>query len=690
MARTTPIGRIRNIGIIAHIDAGKTTVTERILYYTGRTYKIGEVHEGTAVMDWMEQERERGITITAAATTAQWGDDTINIIDTPGHVDFTVEVERSLRVLDGGVVVFDAVAGVEPQSETVWRQADKYKVPRICFVNKMDRTGADFERTVEMIVDRLGAKPVVMQLPIGTEGNHKGVVDLVDMKAWHFTGQREDPPREGPIPEDMAPAVAAARERLVEAVSEEDEQLMISFIEGHDINTEEIKEALRRATLENKLFPVFCGAAYKNVGVQLLLDAVIDYLPSPIDVPPVKGTVPRTGDEVERGAHDDEPFSALAFKIVADPHVGRLAYFRVYSGTLSAGTTVLNASKGERERIGRLVRMHANSREDVTEVYAGDIAAILGPKQTFTGDTLCDLSNPVLLESISFPEPVIDIAIEPKTRDDQDKLGVALARLAEEDPTFRVRYEQETNQTLISGMGELHLEVIVDRMRREYKVEANVGKPQVAYKESIGGTGRARERFVRQSGGRGQYGDIELVVEPRERGAGFEFVDGTTGGVVPREYMSAVQAGARESLQGGVIAGFPVIDVKVTAVDGSYHPVDSSEIAFKTAASMTVREAVRRAQPFILEPVMKVEVRSPEQFFGDVMGDVTRRRGQIAGTEAVGNQQIVRADIPLGELFGYTTDLRSMSQGRASSSMEFSHYAQVPPQVEKELRTKGR
>ena len=465
---------------------------------------------------------------------------------------------------------------------------------------------------------------------------------------------------------------------------------MISFIEGHDINTEEIKEALRRATLENKLFPVFCGAAYKNVGVQLLLDAVIDYLPSPIDVPPVKGTVPRTGDEVERGAHDDEPFSALAFKIVADPHVGRLAYFRVYSGTLSAGTTVLNASKGERERIGRLVRMHANSREDVTEVYAGDIAAILGPKQTFTGDTLCDLSNPVLLESISFPEPVIDIAIEPKTRDDQDKLGVALARLAEEDPTFRVRYEQETNQTLISGMGELHLEVIVDRMRREYKVEANVGKPQVAYKESIGGTGRARERFVRQSGGRGQYGDIELVVEPRERGAGFEFVDGTTGGVVPREYMSAVQAGARESLQGGVIAGFPVIDVKVTAVDGSYHPVDSSEIAFKTAASMTVREAVRRAQPFILEPVMKVEVRSPEQFFGDVMGDVTRRRGQIAGTEAVGNQQIVRADIPLGELFGYTTDLRSMSQGRASSSMEFSHYAQVPPQVEKELRTKGR
>jgi elongation factor G len=690
MPRTTPIGRIRNIGIIAHIDAGKTTVTERILFYTGRTYKIGEVHEGTAVMDWMEQERERGITITAAATTASWGDHTINIIDTPGHVDFTVEVERSLRVLDGGVVVFDAVAGVEPQSETVWRQADKYKVPRICFVNKMDRTGADFQRTVDMIVERLGAKPIVIQLPIGTESNLQGVIDLVEEKAWYFTGKREDPPKEGPIPEDMAQAVHEAREKLIEAVSEEDEQLMISFIEGHPITLDELKKALRRATLENKVFPVLCGAAYKNVGVEILLDAVIDYLPSPIDIPPVKGINPKTDEEVERGAHDNEPFAALAFKIVGDPYVGRLAYFRVYSGTLASGTTVLNTSKNERERVGRLVRMHANDREDVQEVYAGDIAAIIGPKQTFTGDTLCDMQHPIILGRINFPEPVIDVAVEPKTKDDQDKMGIALSRLAEEDPTFRVRYEQETGQTLISGMGELHLEVLVDRMKREFKVEANVGRPQVAFKETITDTARARERFVRQTGGRGQYGDVELQVTPRERGAGFEFVDKTTGGVIPREYMSAIQNGARESLDSGVIAGYPVIDVSVAALDGSYHAVDSSEMAFKTAASMTVREAVRRAKPIILEPVMRVEIRTPEQFFGDVMGDVSRRRGNILGSEAVGNMQIVRAEIPLAEMFGYTTDLRSMSQGRASSSMEFAHYAAVPPQVEKELRSKGR
>ncbi len=690
MPRTTPIGRVRNIGIIAHIDAGKTTVTERILYYTGRTYKIGETHEGTSVMDWMEQERERGITITSAATTADWKDHTINIIDTPGHVDFTVEVERSLRVLDGGVVIFDAVAGVEPQSETVWRQADKYKVPRICFVNKMDRTGADFHRTVEMIMDRLGAKPVVLQLPIGTEGQHRGVVDLVEEKAWLFTGQREDPPKEVPIPEDMAQAVHEAREKLVEAISEEDEQLMISFIEGHEITLDELKKALRRATLENKIFPVLCGAAYKNVGVQLMLDAVLDYLPSPIDIPPVTGTVYRGEDEVERGAHDDEPFSALAFKIVADPYVGRLAYFRVYSGTLTSGSAVLNTTRGERERVGRLVRMHANEREDITEVYAGDIAAIIGPKTTFTGDTLADMQKPVVLETIKFPEPVIDVAVEPKTKDDQDKMGIALNRLAEEDPTFRVRYEQETGQTLISGMGELHLEVLVDRMRREFKVEANVGRPQVAYKETITGTGRARERFVRQTGGRGQYGDVELIVEPRERGAGFSFEDKTTGGVVPREYMNAIQTGARESLDSGVIAGYPVIDVAVFAVDGSYHPVDSSEMAFKTAASMTVREAVRRASPVILEPIMKVEIRTPEQFFGDVMGDVARRRGNIIGSDAAGNMQIVRAEIPLAEMFGYTTDLRSMSQGRASSSMEFAHYSAVPPQVERELKAKGR
>ncbi len=690
MPRTTPIGRIRNIGIIAHIDAGKTTVTERILFYTGRTYKIGEVHEGTAVMDWMEQERERGITITAAATTATWGDDTINIIDTPGHVDFTVEVERSLRVLDGGVVVFDAVAGVEPQSETVWRQADRYRVPRICFVNKMDRVGADFQRTVDMIAERLGAKPVVIQLPMGSESALKGVVDLVEEKAWYFTGQREDPPREGPIPEDMAQAVHAAREKLIESVSEEDEQLLISFIEGHPITVEELKEAIRRATLENKIFPVLCGAAYKNVGVQLLLDAVVDYLPSPIDVPPVKGIVPKTEQEVERGPRDDEPFAALAFKIVTDPFVGRLAYFRVYSGMLSAGTTVLNSTRGERERLNRLVRMHANEREEVREVFAGDIAAILGPKDTFTGDTLCDMQRPVILETIKFPEPVIDVAVEPKTKDDQDKMGLALGRLAEEDPTFRVRYDQETGQTLISGMGELHLEVLVDRMKREFKVEANVGRPQVAFKETITSTARARERFVRQTGGRGQYGDVELEVTPRERGAGFEFVDKTTGGVVPREYMSAVAAGAKESLESGVIAGFPVIDVSVAATDGSYHAVDSSEMAFKTAASMTVREAVRRASPIILEPIMKVEIRTPDQFFGDVMGDVSRRRGHIHGSEALANMQIVRAEIPLAELFGYTTDLRSMTQGRASMSMEFDTYAPVPPQVEKELRAKGR
>jgi elongation factor G len=690
MPRTTPIGRIRNIGIIAHIDAGKTTVTERILFYTGKTYKIGEVHEGTAVMDWMEQERERGITITAAATTCTWGGHTINIIDTPGHVDFTVEVERSLRVLDGGVVVFDAVAGVEPQSETVWRQADKYRVPRVCFVNKMDRVGANFPRTVEMIRDRLGAKPVVIQLPIGVEHQFRGVVDLVEEKAWYFTGERQDPPREGPIPEDMAQAVHDAREKLIEQVSEEDEQLMISFIEGHPISTEELKEALRRATLENKVFPVLCGAAYRNIGVQLLLDAIVDYLPSPIDIPAVKGTHPKTGEELERHPSDDEPFTALAFKIVADPYVGRLAYFRVYSGRLSSGTTVLNTTRNERERIGRIVRMHANEREDVQEVFAGDIAAIIGPKNTFTGDTLCDPNHPILLEAIKFPEPVIDVAVEPKTKDDQDKLGVALSRLAEEDPTFRVRYDPETGQTLISGMGELHLEVIVDRMRREYKVEANVGRPQVAYKETITTTARARERFVRQTGGRGQYGDVELEVAPLERGAGFQFEDRTSGGVIPREYMPAIQAGAKEALDSGVVAGYPVIDVRVTAVDGSYHPVDSSELAFRTAAAMTVREAVRRANPIILEPIMRVEIRTPEQFFGDVMGDVTRRRGHIVGTETLGTMQVVRAEIPLAELFGYTTDLRSMTQGRASSSMEFSHYAPVPPQLERELTKRGK
>jgi elongation factor G len=681
MPRTVPIERIRNIGIIAHIDAGKTTVSERVLFYAGRTYKIGEVHEGTATMDWMEQERERGITITAAATSAEWNGYTINLIDTPGHVDFTVEVERSLRVLDGGVVVFDAVAGVEPQSETVWRQADKYRVPRICFINKMDRTGADFWRTIEMIVDRLGMKPAVVQLPIGAEAGFDGVVDLIEERAWRFTGDRNDPPQEMPIPESMALQVKEQREKLIEAVSEEDEQLMISFIEGHDITIEELKEAIRRATLDAKLTPILCGAALRNKGVQLMLDAVIDYLPSPIDVPPVHGTVPKTDEEVERAPEDSQPFSALAFKIVADPYVGRLAYFRVYSGVVKSGESVMNTTRDRRERIGRLVKMHANNREDITEVYAGDIAAIIGPKETLTGDTLADPNSPILLESIQFPEPVVSVAIEPKTKDDQDKLGNALGKLAEEDPTFRRTFNEETGQTIIHGMGELHLEVLVDRMRREYKVEANIGRPQVAYREAVTRAAKAREPFKRQTGGRGQYGDIELTIEPRERGAGFEFVDKIVGGAVPREYLPAVQQGVREALESGILAGYPVVDLSVAAVDGSFHAVDSSEMAFKIAASQTVKAAIKAAGPVLLEPIFKLEVRTPEEFFGDVMGDITRRRGHIIGTEAIGTTQIVRAEVPLSELFGYTTDLRSMTQGRASSSQEFDHYAEVPPQV---------
>jgi elongation factor G len=681
MARIVPMEHVRNIGIIAHIDAGKTTVTERVLFYTGRTYKIGEVHEGTATMDWMEQERERGITITAAATTAEWNGYTVNIIDTPGHVDFTVEVERSLRVLDGGVVVFDAVAGVEPQSETVWRQADKYGVPRICFVNKMDRTGADFWRTVQMIVDRLGMKPAVIQLPIGVEAGFEGVVDLIEEKAWHFSGERTDKPVERPIPEHMAKDIAEAREKLIEAVSEEDEQLLISYIEGHDISIDELKKAIRRATLATKIAPVLCGAALRNKGVQLMLDAVIDYLPSPADVPPVTGIHPKTGEQIERAPSDEEPFSALAFKIVADPFVGRLAYFRVYSGKLEAGQAVMNTTRDRRERIGRLVRMHANTREDITEVYAGDIAAIIGPKETLTGDTLSDQSHPILLESITFPEPVVSVAIEPKTKDDQDKLGNALAKLAEEDPTFRRSFNEETGQTIIQGMGELHLEVLVDRMKREYKVDANIGRPQVAYREAITRPARARDPFKRQTGGRGQYGDVELTIEPRERGAGVEFLDKIVGGAVPREYIPAVESGVKEALESGVIAGYPVVDVSVAAVDGSFHAVDSSEIAFKVAASQTVRAALRQAGPVILEPIFRIEVRTPEEFFGDVMGDITRRRGHIVATEAMGNTQIVRAEVPLAELFGYTTDLRSMTQGRASSSQEFSHYAEAPPQV---------
>jgi elongation factor G len=689
MPRTVPIGRIRNIGIIAHIDAGKTTVTERILYYTGRTYKIGEVHEGTAVMDFMEQERERGITITAAATTAEWLGHQINIIDTPGHVDFTVEVERSLRVLDGGVVVFDAVAGVEPQSETVWRQADRYNVPRICFVNKMDRVGADFWRTVDMIVERLGAKPVPLQLPIGAEADFQGVIDIVEERAWFFSGNRDDAPEERPVPEQLAAQVADQRAKLIEAVAEEDEQLMISFIEGHEVTLDELKKAIRRATIDGKIAPVLCGSALKNKGVQLLLDAVVALLPAPIDIPPITGTDPKSGEELVRHPDETEPLSALAFKIVTDPFVGRLAYVRVYSGKLASKSQTLNTTRGRREQIGRLVRMHADKREDVTEVYAGDIAAIIGPKETFTGDTLCEPTRQILLEAIKFPEPVIQIAIEPKTKDDQDKMGVALSKLAEEDPTFRVNFNQETGQTLISGMGELHLEVIVDRLKREFKVDANVGRPQVSYREAITRAARKRTRFVRQTGGRGQFADTELVLEPLERGAGYQFVDKTTGGVVPKEFIPAVNNGARDALENGIIAGYPMVDVSVSLMFGSYHPVDSSEMAFRTCASMCVKEAVQEAGGVILEPIMRVEVVTPDQFFGDVLGDLNARRGMIQNSEVRGNTQVIRVLVPLAEMFGYTTDLRSLTQGRATNTMEFDHYEPVPGNIQQAL-IKGR
>jgi elongation factor G len=691
MPRTQALELIRNIGIIAHIDAGKTTVTERILYYTGRTYKIGEVHQGTAVMDWMEQERERGITITSAATTCDWKDHVINIIDTPGHVDFTVEVERSLRVLDGGVVVFDAVAGVEPQSETVWRQADRYSVPRICFVNKMDRVGADYNRTIEMIVDRLGAKPAVLQLPIGTEASFRGVVDLIEMQAWGFSGERDDAPQAIAIPEDLAAAVQQAHDELVERVSEEDEQLMISYIEGHKISPSELKKAVRRATLAGQITPVLCGSALRNKGVQLMLDAVVDYLPAPIDVPPMFGTDPRSGALVERPPDDEVPFCALAFKIVVDPYVGRLTYFRIYSGKVEPGQQVLNASRRERERFGKVFVMHANHREEVKgQVYAGSIAAVGGLKETFTGDTLCDSSAPVVLESIRFPEPVISVAIEPKTKADQDKMGIALSRLAEEDPTFRVRYDEETGQTIISGMGELHLDVLVDRMKREYSVDANVGRPQVAYRETISKPARAQGRFVRQTGGRGQFGDVWLEVAPREPGSGFEFIDKVVGGSVPREYIPATEAGIREAMESGVAAGYPVVDVSVALVDGSFHPVDSSEMAFRMAGSIGVKEAFRHAGPIVLEPVMKVEVTTPEQYFGDVIGDISSRRGRIEHTDVRSGTQIVRSLVPLAELFGYTTDLRSMTQGRATNTMEFDHYEEVPRSVSEALLSRSR
>ncbi|MBI2952981.1 MAG: elongation factor G [Chloroflexi bacterium] len=678
MPRTVPLEKTRNIGIIAHIDAGKTTTTERILFYTGKTYKIGEVHDGTAVMDWMEQERERGITITAAATTCSWADHRINIIDTPGHVDFTVEVERSLRVLDGGVVVFDAVAGVEPQSETVWRQADKYYVPRICFINKMDRTGANFWRTIEMIVDRLGARPVPVQLPVGIESTFRGTIDLVENNYVAFADDLGATLIEAEIPDEFKAEVAKHRETLLEAAAEVDDQIMVKYVEGEPIGSSEIKSALRKGTLTGKLVPVLCGSALRNKGVQPMLDAIIDYLPSPLDVRPVEGINPKAEVETSRKVSDAEPFSALAFKIVSDPFVGRLAYIRVYSGHQSSGSYVLNSTKGQKERIGRLLFMHANHREDVAEVHTGDIAAVVGLKSTFTGDTLCDPSHPIILESIKFPEPVISVAIEPKTKADQDKMGGALARLAEEDPTFRMRSDPDTGQTIISGMGELHLEVIVDRMTREFKVEAKVGRPQVAYKETITRPVEAEGRFIRQTGGRGQYGHVWLKLEPMGPGQGFEFVNGIVGGVIPKEFISPVEAGVREALENGVLAGYPMVDIRATLYDGSYHDVDSSELAFKIAGSMALKSGAEKAKPILLEPIMKVEVVGPDEFLGDLMGDLTSRRGHIEGIEQRGPSQVIRALVPLAEMFGYATELRSMTQGRSSYSMEFSHYQETP------------
>jgi elongation factor G len=690
VARQVPLAKTRNIGIIAHIDAGKTTVTERILFYTKKIYKLGEVHEGAATMDWMPQEQERGITITAAATTCFWNDHRINIIDTPGHVDFTVEVERSLRVLDGAVVVFDGVAGVEPQSETVWRQADRYQVPRICFINKLDRTGADFWRCVDMIRDRLGAKPVPLQIPIGSEDKFEGVVDLINMKAILYRDDLGNQIDIVDVPEALLAEARKHRDAMVEAVAETDDELTHKFLEGEELTVDELRHGIRLGALQYKFVPVLTGSALKNKGVQPMLDAVVEFLPSPLDVPPTIGVDPRTGDEVVRTVDDKEPFAALAFKIAADPFVGKLAFFRVYSGTLKAGSYVLNATKGKKERIGRILQLHANHREEIEQVYAGDIAAAVGLKDTFTGDSLSDPDHPILLESMTFPEPVIEVKIEPRTKADQDKLGVALQRLAEEDPTFRVHTDEESGETLIAGMGELHLDVLVDRMVREFKVAANVGRPQVSYRETIRRAADGNGRFVRQTGGKGQYGHVVLNLEPLEKGAGFEFVDKIVGGTIPREYMRAVQMGIKETLDSGVYANYPMVDVRATVFDGSYHEVDSSEMAFKIAASMAVKDAVPKANPTVLEPMMRVEVTMPEEFMGDVIGDLNSRRGQVEGMDSRGSTQVVRAFVPLAEMFGYATDLRSMTQGRASYSMELSHYAEVPANVAAELVAKSK
>jgi len=688
-ARRVLLQRTRNIGIIAHIDAGKTTTTERILFYTGKVHRPGEVHEGTATMDWMVQERERGITITAAATTCFWRDHRINIIDTPGHVDFTVEVERSLRVLDGGVVVFDGVQGVEPQSETVWRQADKYRVPRICFINKLDRIGANYVRAIEMIRERLRAQPAAIQWPIGLESEFRGIIDLIEFRAKIYHDDLGQHIEDTEVPPEYVEVAQEWRHKLIEQIVETDEELMLRYLEGEEPTPEELRRALRAATIRGQLYPVLCGSALKNKGVQLLLDAIVDYLPSPLDIPPVKGTHPVTGEELTREADDEAPFAALAFKIQSDPHVGRLTYVRVYSGRLHSSSYVYNSTKGERERISRLLRMHANHREEVEWIGAGDICAVIGLKKTFTGDTLCDPDHPILLEPIQFPEPVISVAVEPKTRADQDKLAIALQRLAEEDPTFQVRTDPESGQTIISGMGELHLEVIVDRMQREFKVAANIGRPQVAYKETITRPVRVEGRFVRQTGGRGQYGHVWLELEPLPRGSGFVFEDRIVGGVVPKEYIPAVEAGIREAMQSGGVSGYPVIDLKAVLVDGSYHEVDSSEMAFKIAASMALKEGVRRGNPVILEPIMRVEVVVPEEFTGDVIGDLNARRGRIEGMEMRAGAQVIRAMVPLATMFGYATDLRSMTQGRGTYTMEFDHYAPVPESIAQELMAKA-
>ncbi len=681
-----PLNKVRNIGIIAHIDAGKTTTTERILYYTGVSHKIGEVHEGTATMDWMEQEKERGITITSASTTCFWKEHMINIIDTPGHVDFTMEVERSLRVLDGAVGVFCAVGGVEPQSETVWRQADRYKVPRIAFVNKMDRIGADFYSVVEEIKEKLNGVPLVLTLPIGAESEFEGIIDLIKMKAviWDsdVLGAKFS---EKDIPENLADKAAEYRNLLVETLSDFDDNIMEKYLDGEEIEENTIKEAIRRATIDNRLTPVLCGSAFKNKGVQPLLDAVVAYLPSPVDIPPVKGIDVNTKQEAQRKADDKEPLSLLAFKIVSDPYVGRLTYFRVYSGTLSAGSYAYNSSKNKTERIGRLLRMHANKREEIDSVHAGDIAAAIGLKYTTTGDTLCDEKHPILLESMEFPDPVISVAVEPKTKADRDKLSVALQKLAEEDPTFRIRYDEETNQTIISGMGELHLDIIIDRLKREFKVGVNVGQPQVAYKESIKSKIKQEGKFVRQTGGHGQYGHVYLEIEPLERGKGFEFVNSIVGGVIPKEFIPAVENGVKEAMETGVVAGYPVVDVKVTLYDGSYHEVDSSEMAFKIAGSMAFKEGAKKAKPYILEPIMDVEVSIPEQYLGDVMGDINSRRGKIKNMEDKGKLRIIKANIPLGEMFGYATVLRSITQGRGTYTMQFSHYDEVPKSIAEKI-----